>query len=77
MAEWALDDAARVDAVSRLADNMTALAFARGARLDGDAATAAAGAAEKKAYATARVEARTTTGTRPHEETLRAYARRR
>jgi hypothetical protein len=75
MADWSLDDAVRADAVSRLASNMIALAFARGAGLSEDAAAAAAAAAEKKAYTTARVEARTTTGVRPACETAAAYTR--
>lgn len=74
-ADWTLSDGSRADTVARLAANMTALAFSRGAALDDAAAFAAAAAAERKAYTTARVEARTTTGTRPATETAAAYTR--
>ena len=72
---WSLDDAVRQSTVARLASSLVALAFERGAPLDTASARDAATAAERKAYTTARVEARTTTGTRPAAETLRAYAR--
>lgn len=74
-APWTLDDAVRQSTVARLAASLVALAFERGAPLDTAAAAAAAAAAERKAFTTACVEARTTTGERPHAETLRAYAR--
>lgn len=73
--EWSLDQATRDATVSRLAANLVSMAFARGARLDAADAAAAASAAERKAHTTAQVESRTTTGVRPHAETLRAYAR--
>ena len=73
--DWSLTDAARADTVARLAANMTALAFGRGGALEETDSRAAAAAAEKKAYTTARVEARTTTGNRPATETAAAYTR--
>eukprot|EP00887_Chlorella_sp_A99_P001191 scaffold14.g1191.t1 len=51
------------------------MAFFRGAPVDDDTAREAAVAVEKKAYTVARVEARTTTGVRPHHETMKAYVR--
>jgi hypothetical protein len=73
--DWALPDDVRAATASRLALNMTALAFSRGATLDEATAAAAAVGAERKAYTTARVEARTTTGVRPGPETAAAYTR--
>jgi hypothetical protein len=72
---WELSPLTREATVDRLAASLVGLAFARGADLDPGAARAAAAAAERAAYTTARVEARTTTGVRPAGETLRAYAR--
>lgn len=74
-AEWALSDSQRQETVRRLAQNVSAMAFFRGAPIADDAVAAAAAAIEKKAYTVARVEARTTTGVRPHHETLKAYIR--
>ena len=74
-ADWALDQATRDATVARLAKNLVSLAFARGTALDDAASLEKAKAAERRAYTTAQVESRTTTGVRPHAETLRAYAR--
>lgn len=63
-AEWALSDSQRQETVRRLAQNVSAMAFFRGAPIADDAVAAAAAAIEKKAYTVARVEARTTTGVR-------------
>jgi Ran GTPase-activating protein (RanGAP) involved in mRNA processing and transport len=73
--DWALSDAQRAETVARVRANISSLAFFRGAPIGEAAAAAAAAAAERRAYTTARVEARTTTGSRPHHETLKAYVR--
>lgn len=74
-ADFSLPPSLRDATAARLASSLVALSFARGAALDPKSAAATAAAAERKAYTTACVEARTTTGTRPAAETLRAYAR--
>ena len=77
--EWALPDAQRHETVERMATNISALAFFRGAPLGDDVVQAASAAVEKKAYTVARVEARTTTGVRrvpPPLAAARAAARR-
>jgi large subunit ribosomal protein L31/Ran GTPase-activating protein 1 len=73
--DWALSDAQRAETVARVRANISSLAFFRAAPIGEAAAAAAAAAAERRAYTTARVEARTTTGSRPHHETLKAYVR--
>jgi Ran GTPase-activating protein (RanGAP) involved in mRNA processing and transport len=73
--EWSLSDAQRTDTIARVRANMSSLAFFRGQPLSPDTVNTAAIAAEKKAYTVAKVEARTTTGVRPHSETLKAYVR--
>jgi large subunit ribosomal protein L31/Ran GTPase-activating protein 1 len=73
--EWSLSEEQRADTVSRIRANISSMAFFAGAPLPPDAVAAAATAAERKAYTVARVEARTTTGERPHHETLKAYVR--
>ncbi len=62
--EWALTEAQRQETVDRMAKNISAMAFFRGAPIPDDVVSAAAAAVEKKAYTVARVEARTTTGVR-------------
>ena len=73
--DWALDQPTRDATVARLSANLVSMAFARGAALDVAAAIEKSKSAERRAYTTAQVESRTTTGVRPHAETLRAYAR--
>lgn len=73
--DWSLDQPTRDATVSRLSANLVSMAFARGAALDAADALDRAKSAERRAYTTAQVESRTTTGVRPHAETLRAYAR--
>lgn len=73
--DWGLSDEQRQDTLGRLRANLAAMAFFRGEPIPDDMVDAAAAAIEKKAYTIARVEARTTTGTRPHHETLKAYVR--
>ena len=62
--EWALFDAQRQETVTRVANNISAMAFFSGSPIPDDVVQAAAAAVEKKAYTVARVEARTTTGVR-------------
>ena len=73
--DWSLDQPTREATVSRLAANLVSMAFACGVALDVAEAQDKARNAERRAYTTAQVESRTTTGVRPHAETLRAYAR--
>ena len=73
--EWALTDAQRADTVARIRTNMSTMAFFRSSPLPAEVVEAAAVAAEKKAYTVARVEARTTTGMRPHHETLKVITK--
>jgi Ran GTPase-activating protein 1 len=73
--DWSLDQPTREATVSRLSANLVSMAFARSAALDIAEALEKARSAERRAYTTAQVESRTTTGVRPHAETLRAYAR--
>lgn len=75
MENWSLPDTERSQAVNRLAVNIATLAFAAGFSISDGEATELAERAEKKAYTVALVESRTTTGTRPHAETFRAYTR--
>jgi hypothetical protein len=73
--DWSLSDEQRAETVKRLAQSIASLAFSAGASVSDDIASDAAATAEKKSYTVARVEARTTTGVRPHSETLLAYTR--
>jgi len=70
-AEWSLADEQRADTIARIRSNLACMAFFNGSPLPPDVVEAAAVAVEKKAYTVARVEARTTTGMRPHYETLK------
>lgn len=69
--EWSLTDEQRQETIQRMQANISAMAFFRNTPIAGEAVAAAAVAIEKKAYTVARVEARTTTGVRPHHETLK------
>jgi hypothetical protein len=69
--EWSLSDEQRADTVERIRANVSSMSFFRGTPLAPEAVAAAATAVEKKAYTVARVEARTTTGVRPHHESLK------
>ena len=62
--DWSLPDGQRQETVSRVANNMSAMAFFAGAPIADDLVQAAAAAVEKRAYTVARVEACTTTGVR-------------
>ena len=70
--DWILTDAQRAETVARIRANMSTIAFFRSAPLPAEVVEAATTAIERKAYTVARVEARTTTGMRPHHETLKA-----
>ena len=74
-AEWSLTSDQRRSTVSRAAANIANIAFSKGQRVSDADAERAAENAERKAYTVARVEAKTTTGVRPHSETYEAYTR--
>ena len=76
-AEWALSEEQRQETVRRMQANISTMAFFRGTPIADDLVAASAAAIEKKAYTVARVEARTTTGVRPHHETLKVISQRR
>ena len=73
--DWSLTEAQRADTIARIRANVSAMAFFRAAPLAPELVETVATAVEKKAYTVARVEARTTTGMRPHHETLKACSR--
>ena len=73
--DWGRSPDQRQDTVDRIADNIINLAFNRGNRIDVSTARRTAVVLEKKAYATAQVESKTTTGARPVAETEQAYVR--
>ena len=73
--QWELLPEQRAEMVHRLTANIASLAFAQGVSMRLEDAEYAAGTAEKKAYTVASVESRTTSGQRPHAESLRAYTR--
>lgn len=70
--EWHLSDDQRADTVERIKKNMFNMYFFSNEtdRIMCDMGTIAA-VIEKKAYTVAKVEAKTTTGFRPHHETLK------
>jgi len=74
-AEWQLSEEQRADTVVRIRETMATMSFFSGreeilAEFQYDL-DAIAPLIEKKAYTVAKVEARTTTGMRPHHETLK------
>ena len=73
--DWSLSSDQRKSTVSRVAANIATLAFSKGQQISDSDAERAAENAERKAYTVARVEAKTTTGVRPHSETYEAYTR--
>ncbi|KAK9804382.1 hypothetical protein WJX72_010405 [[Myrmecia] bisecta] len=73
--DWSLTEEDRKETVDRIRNNIATLGFTHGKSISEDQAARAAVAIEKKAYTVARVEARTTTGIRPHAETFKAYTR--
>lgn len=72
---WSLSDAQRQETVSRITTSIINLTFSQGHSLSETVAAKAAASVEKKAYTVASFESKTTTGFRPHNETLKAYAR--
>jgi len=72
MEEWNLSDSQRADTIDRIKKNMYSMYFFSD---DTKSAVSDIGAIaaviEKKAYTVAKVEAKTTTGYRPHHETLK------
>lgn len=73
---WSLTDAQRAETVRRVRANMATLSFFRDAGLTEGELDELSVRLEDKAYASAQVESRTTTGFRPPIEVTRAYARR-
>lgn len=73
--QWELRRDQRDEVVHRLTANIASLAFAQGVSMRLEDAKSAAETSEKKAYTVASVESRTTSGQRPHAESLRAYTR--
>lgn len=73
--EWSLSSDQRKSTVARVAANISSIAFSKGQHFPDADAERAAENAERKAYTVARVEAKTTTGVRPHSETYEAYTR--
>lgn len=61
----------RVETRARIQYNLACMAFSNNASMSDDAVALLAAQLEKKAYDTATVQARTTTGHRPHDETLK------
>ena len=72
---WSVSEEQREETRRRAGSNLINIAFSRGASVSDAEASATALAIEKRAYATALAEAETTTGVRPHSETLQAYTR--
>ena len=73
--QWSLSDAQRQETVGRITTSIINLSFSQGHSLPEKVAADAATTVEKKAYTVAKFESKTTTGYRPHNETLKAYAR--
>lgn len=73
--DWGLSSDQRKSTVSRVAANIATIVFSQGQQISDSDARRAAENAERKAYTVARVEAKTTTGVRPHSETYEAYTR--
>ena len=73
--EWALSDEQRAETVTRITQSIANLAFSQGRSIDDAEAQQAATQVERKAYTVAQVESRTTTGIRPHSDSLKAYTR--
>jgi Ran GTPase-activating protein (RanGAP) involved in mRNA processing and transport len=74
-AEWALSKDQREDTIERIKSSLSNMHFfCSGASQPGDLYSLAK-TIESRAYTVATVESRTTTGFRPHHETLKAYAR--
>lgn len=74
-AAWQLGRDERNETVRRVAENLFSLAYSRKKPLNDKDAHSIAQKIEEKAYNTARIESKTTTGQRPADESLRAYTR--
>jgi Ran GTPase-activating protein (RanGAP) involved in mRNA processing and transport len=73
--EWKLSQAQRADTIERITANLANMHFFSGKPHTDADLRALASTLEKRAFTVATVESRTTTGFRPHHETLKAYAR--
>ncbi len=72
---WALSDEQRAETITRITQSIANLAFSQGRSIDDAEAQETATQVEKRAYTVAQVESRTTTGIRPHSDSLKAYTR--
>lgn len=72
---WGRSNAQRHDTIKRMAANFAAIVFSNGGQINDAEALQVATGIERKAYTVASVEAKTTTGQRPAEETEQAYIR--
>eukprot|EP00892_Ulva_mutabilis_P012690 jgi/Ulvmu1/9794/UM056_0034.1 len=73
--EWDPSREVRDDISGRAAAGISSMCHARGQHVDDSDAQAAASEAEQRAYDRARIESKTTTGSRPRAEVERAYLR--
>ncbi len=70
--EWQLSAEQRADTIARIKASMASMYFFQGGNIGQiQDLRAIAEMIEKKAYTVAQVEAKTTTGVRPHHETLK------
>mmetsp|Transcript_57628 Transcript_57628/g.182535 ORF Transcript_57628/g.182535 Transcript_57628/m.182535 type:complete len:511 (+) Transcript_57628:124-1656(+) len=72
---WSLSDEQRADMARRIMENITGMAFFNGQVISEAGARAAAKNIESRGYYVAGIAASTTTGSRPHIEGVRGYAR--
>ncbi len=72
---WQLGRDERNETVRRVAENLFSLAYSRKKAVSDKDAREIAQQIEERAYNTARIESKTTTGLRPADESLRAYTR--
>lgn len=72
---WGRSNEQRHDTIKRMAANFAAIVFSKGGQINDAQALQVATGIERKAYTVASVEAKTTTGQRPAEETEQAYIR--
>ena len=73
--EWKLSPEQRADTVERITASLASMHFFAGRPSAVADLHSLASQLEKRSYTVATVECRTTTGFRPHQETLKAYAR--
>lgn len=72
---WQLGREERDETVRRVAENLFSLGYSRKKPVSDKYATEVAQQIEETAYNTARIQSETTTGQRPADESLKAYAR--